>query len=50
MNKIFQVTLRDDQSIELGETIANSLMKELGIPKSNLLSGAYLDLLLKDKQ
>jgi len=38
--------LRDDQSPEDGQKVANDLMAKLDIDSSDLLSGAYMDLLL----
>lgn len=43
-----EVVLADGQSPEEGEVIAQSLMKELGIQPDSLLTGAYIDLLLKE--
>ncbi|KAF5274244.1 hypothetical protein FQR65_LT04361 [Abscondita terminalis] len=42
-----EVVLDSNQTVEEGETIAASLMKELGINKDDLLSGAYRDMLKK---
>ncbi|XP_051166453.1 uncharacterized protein LOC127284804 [Leptopilina boulardi] len=42
-----EVVLADDESIEHGEKISNNLMDKLGITKDCLISGAYMDLLLK---
>lgn len=42
----FQVVLRDGQSAEDGKKIADDLMIKLEIDSSDLLSGAYMDLLL----
>ncbi|XP_043471719.1 uncharacterized protein LOC122504602 [Leptopilina heterotoma] len=44
-----EVVLADDESIEHGEKISNDLMDKLGITKDCLISGAYMDLLLKEK-
>lgn len=41
-----QVVLTEEQTLEDGERVAHQLMKELGIEESDLISGAYLDLLL----
>ena len=38
--------LTEDQSPEEGHIIANALMATLGIAKEDLISGAYMDLLL----
>ena len=40
-----EVCLRDNQSIEDGEKIAESLMNELGVAKEDLISGAYMELI-----
>ena len=40
-----EVVLREGQSTAEGEQIANDLLLELGIPRSGLISGAYIDLL-----
>ena len=40
-----EVVLRDDQSDNEGQAIANDLMKKLGIESSDLIEGAYMDLL-----
>ena len=42
-----EVVLRDDQSDEEGQAIANDLMKKLGIEPTDLIEGAYMDLLEK---
>ena len=42
-----EVVLRDDQSDAEGQTIANDLMKKLGIEPTDLIEGAYMDLLEK---
>ena len=40
-----EVVLREGQSDEEGQAIAESLMTSLGVQKSDLLEGAYMDLL-----
>lgn len=40
-----EVVLRDDQTAADGERIAQGLMQQLGVQPTQLLSGAYLDLL-----
>ena len=42
-----QVVLRDDQSVEEGEQIAKGLMEQLQVQPSQLLNGAYMDLILQ---
>ena len=46
-SKIFQVCLREDQTVEDGEKIAYEIMEKLEIPKTALLSGAYVDAVKK---
>lgn len=41
-----QVVLSEDQSVEHGERVARELMAELGVQDEDLVTGAYLDLLL----
>lgn len=40
------MVLTEEQAAEDGERVARQLMKELGIEEEDLISGAYLDLLL----
>ncbi|KAG0725507.1 Adenylate cyclase CyaB [Chionoecetes opilio] len=42
-----EVTLRDDQSLEEGEKIAKDLQDKLEVHKEDLLTGAYMDMILK---
>jgi len=42
-----EVVLRDGQSDAQGQAIANDLMKKLGIESTDLIEGAYMDLLEK---
>jgi predicted adenylyl cyclase CyaB len=42
-----EVVLRDDQSDAEGQAVANDLMKNLGIESTDLIEGAYMDLLEK---
>ena len=42
-----EVVLRDGQSDAEGQAIANDLMKKLGIESTDLIEGAYMDLLEK---
>ena len=41
-----EVVLRDDQTLEQGVEIAHDLMAKLGVDKSGLISGAYMDMIL----
>ena len=41
-----QVMLRDGETAEYGKKIADDLMTKLEIDRSDLLSGAYMDMLL----
>ena len=40
-----EVVLDDNQTTQEGQAIAEDLMTKLGIDKSKLISGAYMDLL-----
>ena len=40
-----KVVLRDDQNAGDGEKIAKELMDSLGVNLSNLITGAYMDLI-----
>jgi adenylate cyclase class IV len=40
-----EVVLRPDQREDDGPAIAQALMRQLGIPPSALLAGAYIDLI-----
>ena len=42
-----EVVLRDNQSDDEGQAIANDLMEKLGIAPTDLIEGAYMDLLEK---
>lgn len=42
-----EVMLRDDQSLEDGEKIATDLQEKLGVKPEDLLTGAYMDMILK---
>uniref|UniRef100_V9LC89 Adenylate cyclase-like protein n=1 Tax=Callorhinchus milii TaxID=7868 RepID=V9LC89_CALMI len=44
-----EVVMNDDQSEEEGAAIAERLMVELGIHREDLLTGAYVDMILADK-
>ena len=39
--------LTDEQTLEEGDKIAQDLLEKLNIPKSDLISGAYMDWLKK---
>ena len=39
--------MKEGQSLTEGEEIANDLMKKLGISDKDLVTGAYMDLILK---
>ncbi|KDR14706.1 uncharacterized protein LOC110834301 [Zootermopsis nevadensis] len=42
-----EVVLSEDQTLDEGKLIAQSLMADLGVRKEDLVSGTYMDLLLK---
>ncbi|KAK8374860.1 hypothetical protein O3P69_017734 [Scylla paramamosain] len=42
-----EVMLNDDQSLEEGEKIALDLQEKLGVKQEDLLTGAYMDMILK---
>ncbi|XP_030763593.1 uncharacterized protein LOC115888141 [Sitophilus oryzae] len=42
-----EVCLKPEQTCEEGEKVAYEIMKQLGVQKEDLVSGAYADLLLK---
>lgn len=44
-----EVILQDGQSVEEGQSIADNLMSQLGISQSDLICGAYMDMILKQK-
>ena len=43
---ILQVVMRDGQTVEEGEAIADDLMHKLGVNRDQLIAGAYMDLIL----
>ena len=43
----YQVVMREGQTLREGEEIASDLMKKLGISDQDLVTGAYMDLILK---
>ena len=42
-----QVVLKEEQSLEDGRAIVEELMVSLGVANDHLLSGAYMDMILK---
>lgn len=42
-----EVVMRPDQTVEEGQKVAEDLMEKLGVAKESLVTGAYMDLLLK---
>lgn len=50
MGVVTQVVLREEQLASEGETIANDLMAQLEVAASNLVTGAYMDLILQKQQ
>ncbi|GFG29099.1 hypothetical protein Cfor_00189 [Coptotermes formosanus] len=42
-----EVVLSEDQTLDEGQVIAETLMADLGVEKEDLISGAYMDLLQK---
>ena len=48
---LFQVVMQEGQAVEAGQEIADDLMDKLSVSKDQLLTGAYMDLILNgDKQ
>ena len=41
-----EVVLEDHETLEYGETVAKDLLKALEIDQSQLIEGAYMDLLV----
>jgi len=39
--------LSEDQTVDEGQMIAETLMADLGVEKEDLIAGAYMDLLLQ---
>lgn len=39
--------LNEDETIEQGQQVANELMSRLEVNQADLLSGSYIDLLIK---
>ena len=44
---VLQVQMEEGQTVEEGQKIADDLMEKLGVLPEDLLTGAYLDMLLK---
>ncbi|CAK6974532.1 uncharacterized protein LOC115595801 isoform X1 [Scomber scombrus] len=42
-----EVVMRPEQSVEDGQQVAEHLMEQLGVSKESLVTGAYMDLILK---
>ena len=42
--------MKDGQSVAEGQKIADDLMAKLGITEGDLITGAYMDLILKKQQ
>ncbi|TKS90427.1 hypothetical protein D9C73_024559 [Collichthys lucidus] len=42
-----EVVMRPEQTVEEGQQVAEDLMEKLGVSKESLVTGAYMDLLLK---
>ncbi|XP_044199590.1 uncharacterized protein LOC122975297 isoform X2 [Thunnus albacares] len=42
-----EVVMRPEQTVEEGQQVAEHLMEQLGVSKESLVTGAYMDLLLK---
>lgn len=42
-----EVVMQEGQTVEEGQNIADNLMKKLGILKTDLISGAYIDMILE---
>ena len=43
-----EVMMKDGQAVTEGEAIANELMGKLGIDPRNLITGAYMDMILSE--
>ncbi|XP_041365704.1 uncharacterized protein LOC121380794 [Gigantopelta aegis] len=44
-----EVVLDEDQTVDDGQKIAENLMTQLGVKKEDLIQGAYMDLIIKQK-
>jgi adenylate cyclase class IV len=45
----FEVCLREDQTVDQGQEIAEDLMAKFGLDEKDLIVGAYMDKLLANK-
>ncbi|XP_041636984.1 uncharacterized protein LOC121505596 isoform X2 [Cheilinus undulatus] len=45
-----EVVMRPEQTVEEGQQIAEDLMEKLGVSKESLVTGAYMDLILKGQK
>ncbi|XP_069575310.1 uncharacterized protein [Brachyistius frenatus] len=45
-----EVVMRPEQTLEEGQQVAESLMEQLGVSKKSLVTGAYMDLILKGQK
>ncbi|CAN9508389.1 unnamed protein product [Ophioblennius macclurei] len=45
-----EVVMRPEQTVEEGQQVAEDLMQQLGVSQQSLVTGAYMDLLLKGKK
>uniref|UniRef100_A0A665TFV7 Si:ch211-156b7.4 n=1 Tax=Echeneis naucrates TaxID=173247 RepID=A0A665TFV7_ECHNA len=45
-----EVVMRPDQTVEEGQQVAEELMEQLEVSQESLVTGAYVDLLLKEQQ
>lgn len=45
-----EVVMRPEQTVEEGQQVAEDLMEKLGVSRDSLVTGAYMDLLLKGRK
>uniref|UniRef100_A0A3B4UP18 Si:ch211-156b7.4 n=1 Tax=Seriola dumerili TaxID=41447 RepID=A0A3B4UP18_SERDU len=45
-----EVVMRPEQTVEEGQRVAEDLMQQLGVSQQSLVTGAYMDLLLKGQK
>ncbi|KAM9334718.1 uncharacterized protein ABDE67_021264 isoform 2-T2 [Symphorus nematophorus] len=45
-----EVVMRPEQTVEEGQQVAEDLMEKLGVSKESLVTGAYMDLILKGQK